>query len=222
MSIILKLTPKEDVDFTQIVVNISNDSDINLKDYDVEQICHPVISFKDEIEEYILKNGFSSLINTQPLLEHIVPPGETSAGIINVMHRYLDSIQVDEELIIVDPYFFAKTSEVESYSNIIKKILKKYQSKLEKIRIVTLPNKVDFEVKNNIKKNIKELNESIDIVHVKSGKFHDRFWISNNRSKGVITGTSINGLGKRYALVDRIDDFDVKSIINGLKTENLL
>jgi hypothetical protein len=54
-----------------------------------------------------------------------------------------------------------------------------------------------------------------------SNAFHDRFWLSDSRSQGIVTGSSLNGLGKRYALVDRLSSSDVKEIAKALQAEGI-
>ncbi len=41
--------------------------------------------------------------------------------------------------------------------------------------------------------------------------FHDSFWIADGQ-RGIFVGTSLNGLGKRYALLDFLQDEDAKDI----------
>jgi hypothetical protein len=63
---------------------------------------------------------------------------------------------------------------------------------------------------------------SLNIIHSKSDDFHDRYWISGNREKAILTGTSINGLGNKFALVDRVNTSDVRVIVNELKSRGLI
>lgn len=63
---------KEDVDYVDIVVKIANHQDVNLSDYEINQIQSVVFSFKDEIGNYLLEHGYSSLMESDLLLEHIV------------------------------------------------------------------------------------------------------------------------------------------------------
>jgi hypothetical protein len=54
-----------------------------------------------------------------------------------------------------------------------------------------------------------------------SEKFHDRFWLADG-ARGLVVGTSLNGLGKRYALVDFMQPSDVRDVVQALKTEGFL
>lgn len=51
-------------------------------------------------------------------------------------------------------------------------------------------------------------------------KYHDRFWICGN--SGLFVGTSFNGVGTKYCLVDYIDHDDVLAIMKSIKDEGLI
>ena len=64
--------------------------------------------------------------------------------------------------------------------------------------------------KNKIKMTVEKCNE-----------FHDRFWVGIDNRKGVVLGTSLNGIGKKIALVDILKESDVDAIIDELKIAGL-
>jgi len=45
-----------------------------------------------------------------------------------------------------------------------------------------------------------------------SDVFHDRFWIADE-VRGVFVGTSLNGIGRRYAIIDYLQQRDVVDIV---------
>jgi hypothetical protein len=65
------------------------------------------------------------------------------------------------------------------------------------------------------------MNPHISVEHSKSKYFHDRFWIADDL-RGIFVGTSLNGLGKKYALVDNIRDSDTNSIVEELRRLELI
>ena len=66
------------------------------------------------------------------------------------------------------------------------------------------------------------LTPSITLQHSICNRYHDRFWITSTRSEGLVVGTSLNGLGKRYALVDKLAADDVHSIVSSLSQEGVI
>lgn len=222
MDIIWKLTPKiENLDYSDLVVKISNNQDINLLGYEVEIIDSIALSFRDEIVDFILEHGLSSLINSEPILEHLVATGTTQNNIVRVLQKFLDKVGIDDELIIIDPYFFAATTDT-AYPALIDLILDRYIAVVDTLHIITHQNKVDSVLKTNIETTLRTKKPSLNIIHKTSKAFHDRFWISNNREKGILTGTSLNGYGKSYSLLDRLNTSDVRDIVSSLQTLGLL
>ena len=222
MAITLKLIPKnENADFTAIVTKISNEQDVNLKDFEVSEMTAGFYSYLEEIQEYIIENGATSLYSIESLNESFVPQGATADKIITILHRYLDRIGIDNELIIIDPYFFANTHDTVTYTQTIVDVLEKYLTAISTVIIIT-NKKVDYALKSSIISKLKDVKSSLIIEHKESQNYHDRFWISNKREKGIVTGTSLNGLGRKYALVDRLNITDVRSIVSSLVSEELL
>jgi hypothetical protein len=62
----------------------------------------------------------------------------------------------------------------------------------------------------------------LSVAHRTSNTFHDRFWIDPISTKGFLCGTSLNGLGKRYALVDHLEPTDAADVLTALRNESLL
>ncbi|MEI6852009.1 MAG: hypothetical protein WCL06_04165 [Bacteroidota bacterium] len=221
-NIIWILTPKkENLDYSDLIVKISKKQDINLADYDIGQVNSVVYSFKDEIVEYLLEHGFSSLISSGLILEQIVAKGTPVNKIIPLIQSYLDRVNIDKELIIVDPYFFAK-QRTPGYVNFIDQVLDKYIPTIEDLIIVTNSYAIDATVKSAIISTLKGKKPSLNIIHKQNDDFHDRFWISGAREKGLVMGTSMNGLGNKIALIDRLNTSDVRDIITELKNNGLL
>lgn len=61
------------------------------------------------------------------------------------------------------------------------------------------------------------VNREIEVEY--SDAFHDRFWIANG-NKGFISGTSLNGVGKRYSLIEILSEEDVTSIMDIVNKNN--
>jgi hypothetical protein len=183
-------------------------------------IDDPIDDFRDDFLKYITTYGFTSYINRELILEDIVQKTDKKDKIVEIMKSFLDEIKIDKDLIIIDPYLFSETKD-NSYVDFLMLILSDYLSRLEKIILITNA-KVDEQLKNIIEDRIKKINQEIDIQHFKSDDWHDRFWISNTSEKGILTGTSLNGLGKRYAIIDRLAEVDVKAIIKILKIKKII
>lgn len=54
---------------------------------------------------------------------------------------------------------------------------------------------------------------AIEIKNVFSSDFIDRYWIAN-KTKGFLSGTSLNGIGRKISSIHMLDPDDVKDIVN--------
>jgi len=221
--IIWILKPKKDnLDYTDLVVKISNNQDINFSDYEIEQVQSVVYTFKDEIIEYLMEHGYSSLVSTELILEHIVAKGTPDNKIIPVVHKYLNKVNIDKELIIIDPYFFATRPKNPNYVTVLEQILDKYISIIDDLIIVTNSHNVDTTLKNLIESTLKSKKSTLNIIHKQHNDYHDRYWISGAREKGIVMGTSLNSLGNKVALLDRLNTSDVRDIVSELKNDSII
>ncbi|MCW9708917.1 hypothetical protein [Fodinibius salsisoli] len=210
---------KDEFNFAEeIVVDLANDRLVDLSDFEVSQIHDPVIHFREQFIEYILEYGFSTLINLKQVNEDIVKRGESKNAIVNIFQRFLDSVGINEELIIIDSYLFATSNKSEW--ELLEDILSRYFTKLDEIIFISKKSSRNKRFYNYIKGICER--EKIKVQFINTSIFHDRFWISNNRSEGIISGTSLNGLGKRIALVDKIKNDDVREIVKELTDNNFI
>lgn len=221
---IVRIRPTKDGwDFTRFVVDVANNRIDSLQGCEVGLVQDVVASFQEQFMDYVMKHGFSSLVRRMPLLEALVPPGAQKTAIVSILVGYLSTIGVADELVIVDPYFYASQTPADpSYPTTVASILAPFAASLSSVKVVTLPKKVDLSVKAAVDAEIVKLNPSIAVTHTTSDEYHDRFWISSKRSAGVLVGTSVNGLGKRYAIVDRLESVDVTDIVASLTARSLI
>lgn len=131
----------------------------------------------------------------------------------NKLSSYFNKISTEgKELLIVDPYILKDDSD--DYCDLLTAVIKK--SKADSIIIITEKRNYKNSCYNKISSKI---NTKIKVVYSKD--FHDRFWISD-RKKGIYTGTSLNGIGKKISLINYIPDNDVTEIIDALKNKSLI
>ena len=88
------------------------------------------------------------------------------------------------------------------------------------VRFITEP-QYDKVLYENIGYVLRDINPKVSVKIKTTREFHDRFWIVDEK-KGLFIGTSLNGLGRKYALTDFINDEDIADIVEKLKQLNLL
>lgn len=151
--------------------------------------------------------------NLQVCTEELLYKNMNNKDKIQKFTQYLDDIESENlELIVIDPYLFATSNK--NYCKLLSDIFN--LSKANSILIITSQNNYHQTSFDNIDK---LTNISLNVVY--SNDFHDRFWISN-RSKGFLTGTSLNGIGKRFSVIQMIEIDDVQDIVSELINLNLI
>lgn len=223
----LTLTPKrDDVIPGDLLEKIMLNQDLHLRDYDVSfahSFTQLIYNYREEIIKEIVDDGFTSFIEAGFVNEDVVGAGTPQNKIIPILQKFLNKIDVDNELIILDPYFFAPT-RIPNYADLIENILLPYLTTVTTLRIITTDNagKIDLALKGSIETKLKAHNAGLQIIHTRSANYHDRFWISGGREKGLVSGTSLNGLGNRLALIDRLNTTDVREIVTALAADGLI
>jgi hypothetical protein len=166
----------------------------------------PVHFFRQEFLDHIAEHGFSSLLKFNVLMEDITSPSMSINDIENMLARFVGKLQGAKKLVIIDPYFFAKSANSD-VGSLFSRLLKPISGNLEEICFVTNGRK------NEAKSDILSVVDSTIRVHdVSTDEFHDRYWIDPDNNKGIVIGTSLNGLGKKIALIDSLSEEDVAEI----------
>lgn len=124
----------------------------------------------------------------------------------------LDSLKSQgNTVIITDNYLFPKT-----YDDIYKKYLKNILNHLKAKKIIHLGNERAFN--KNLFDYVKfELSFSkTSLNHENVNDFHDRFWITKETLSGMVIGSSLNGIGKKFCYYNELNRQDVETILNYL------
>ena len=185
-----------------ILRQMIEEKNFNLLDYDfsyADDFVTVILNNQSEIVDYIINEGFSEFVSIGAVNEDLIRAGATDNKVINVMIKYLNRVGLDNELIIVDPYFYAPRPKNPNYITVLTDTLRKFLPTLSDLIIVSLPDTptrtlIDTTIKADIENSLKGVNASLNITSLTSDNFHDRFWISNNREKGILVGSSLNSL----------------------------
>ena len=222
---------------------VANNTPIDPSRFEFEPIGNPLIKYLELFRDEIIEHGITSLFTREPLLEALVAKGTPRKQIAEVLHRYLSQLPVTDELIIVDPYFLT-SDDPAAYASFLDDVLAPFWSGLKQLRVIMARKRVkqplfiaakDFvlrivtaqkKVKDSTLMAVKDLVATrapgCAFTHVFSERYHDRFWISASRTKGILVGASFNGLGKKYAVIERLTDADVSDLVASLIAVNLL
>jgi len=160
--------------------------------------------------DYIADMGFSSLYNFTTCMEDITSPSMNINDIEKVIAKFLANLNGAKRLVVIDPYFYAKSNTIDIPA-VFKNLLSGISSALEEIVFVTNGKKTD--TKADIHAAVGALSASAKIKDFTTDEFHDRYWIDPDNNVGIVMGTSLNGLGNKIALVDKLREDDVVEIV---------
>lgn len=145
----------------------------------------------------------------------LVAPGGRDAGIKEIR----DFTKNSEKLIIIDPYIFSgKSSQAKKIAEDFARTARLAENTPKNIRVIYNPEKVTKEVKRAIEKSAKEY--GVTLTSIGTEEIHDRIWISD-RSRGLVVGTSLSGLGKRVAFLLDLPKADLDAILDFLDERKL-
>lgn len=151
-----------------------------------------------------------------PLNESVLSRNISSERVAQIFQDNMPHQNSDKELIVIDPYFFSANEDTFSDTVIrLSKILNAYPT-LSTIKIVT----DSRNSRSNKSALIEVLKEMIsNVTCADSSDFHDRFWLLNGE-RGIVVGTSLNGIGNKIFLIAPLEQDDVKVIMDEVSDLN--
>ncbi|WP_336929335.1 hypothetical protein [Acinetobacter tandoii] len=175
---------------------------------------------------YFGKQEFkASFTNNQNLLLEYIVKKSNPTNIDQDRGEFLQNFQsclqimdVSNELIIIDPYFLKKKpneslEEVQSRLDLFEAMISQVKNGLTMIRIITAQNNINRDYEQQFRVRMQSINPNIEISHHCTNEIHDRFWINPINKKGLVIGTSLNGILKKYSFFDNLRDDDVGEIL---------
>ena len=115
----------------------------------------------------------TSFLRHGPLTEALVAPGATPDHVQLLLQSYLVGLEITTELVIVDPYFFARLDP--GYAQYVKEILQPILGSLRNLTIVYSPHRVNPLAVSGIKNELSSSASHVNLIHRQSKVFHDRF-----------------------------------------------
>jgi len=163
----------------------------------------------DKIKEGIREKGIIHYTNTISLMEGVLPDNIPREDLVDLLRYMVRNIQASNELLIIDPYLFPDNPDAD-YITYLGKIFGSAIGKITRLDVVTSP-KCNHATEAAFFAMVQAIKPGVAHGIKYTTSFHDRFWIGD-KIRGVFVGTSLNGIGKRYAIADYIREEDVKDI----------
>lgn len=182
-----------------------NESELS-RDFGVYRLS--LDALRPHIQQYIIERGLSSLFYNHMICDAIMHPGITTDEIEAIVLGIMSSLDGVKHLLIIDAFFYDDTSEC---LLLLEKIVRSMSSKLERVTLITYGRRASMRPgMHNI---FSTVVPGIQINDVVTEHFHDRYWIDVDNTKGVMVGTSLNGIGKKIAMIDYANAADTREIV---------
>ena len=165
------------------------------------------ILLMESVKQMLLDIGETVIVSRQLLTEEVLPDKTPRSAVLDTLRYKLNRCQPRGTLLIVDPYIFPETHDADYVADFISV----FTDAIKACSSLEICTEKRGAVQSQLDTAIKALNPGISITKKFSNVFNDRFWIADG-SRGLFVGTSFNGLGKRYAVVDYLTEEDAKDI----------
>ncbi|MFM5572275.1 hypothetical protein ACET8Q_16880 [Aeromonas veronii] len=164
---------------------------------------------QDLLREEFIKNGPSSLFRYHITCDSILHPGITVDEVETVILGFIRTLEGVKNLIIIDAFFYSNEEKV---LHLFKKMILELSDSLQSITFFTsAAKKRSPDAMHNI---LKSINPNIRIIDIITDEIHDRFWLDADNKKGIVMGTSLNGVTKKLTLIDYLQPSDAKAVID--------
>lgn len=181
----------------------------------------------EECQKLIRLRGPSYVLSLVRLQEAVLPKADTSNKkildlLVGTLRDKLVDLAPSQSLILIDNYIFTPNiRDRQGYLEMFEDIFGPVVGGIKEVRFVTSPSHYDNLLYQDVAQLLSSLNTQLHVECGTTKDFHDRFWIVDE-VKGLCIGTSLNGIGKGYALVDNMSDEDTKTIVGELRRLKLL
>jgi len=165
---------------------------------------------RERLKQILLEKGVTSILSQQLLTEEVLPDGTPRNAVIDTLKYKLNRCNPNNTLHIIDPYLYPQNYDPNYISDFVE-IFRDAIKACNHIKICTLQNR-NTNLEQQIESQIQNINPQTSIEKKYSNVFHDRFWIADEE-RGIFVGTSLNGIGRRYAVVDYLQEEDAKEIV---------
>jgi hypothetical protein len=174
-----------------------------------------------EIRRILLERGISNIWQTVIFQEALLPRTPDVPALVAILREMLERLTPESEFVIVDRYLFPEEKRCPSdYLDTLVQVLEPAVRRVRQLLVVT-SKEHNARLRHALEERLRALNPGCRFRHCCSENFHDRFWIAD-KTRGPFVGTSLNGLGRRYALADYLAADDVREITAALASEGIL
>lgn len=175
---------------------------------------------EDELKRLIIEKGVSYVWRLVRLQEAVLPPSPVDRpGLLKLLDEMLAKLAPSREFAVIDAYLLP-TKTPPGYLADVLSLLEPIASGVVSLSLIT-SEKYDAQLLRDLKTSLAASCPSCQVIHSVTDRYHDRFWIAD-QARAIFVGTSLNGIGRRYAIADYMVESDVIEVVSDLKANGLL
>lgn len=161
------------------------------------------------LREEFIKHGLSSLFRYHITCDSILHPGINVDEVETVILGFIRTLKGVKNLMIIDAFLYSNEEKV---LHLFKKMILELSDSLQSIMFFTSATKKRSpDAMHNI---LKSINPNTRIIDIITDEIHDRFWLDTDNKKGIVMGTSLNGVTKKLTLIDYLQPSDARAVID--------
>lgn len=161
------------------------------------------------LREEFIKHGLSSLFRHHITCDSILHPGINVDEVETVILGFIRTLKGVKNLMIIDAFLYSNEEKV---LHLFKKMILELSDSLQSIMFFTSATKKRSP--DAMHNTLKSINPNIRIIDIITDEIHDRFWLDADNKKGIVMGTSLNGVTKKLTLIDYLQPSDAKAVLD--------
>lgn len=153
--------------------------------------------------------GARTILASEPLTEAVLPDNTPRDDLLDTLRYQLNRCQASRSLLVVDPYLFPTAPDPKYQADLVSLLSPAAKAGLL-IQVATKANG-NASLQTSVVADLRAINSTVMPTFKYTNVFHDRYWIADGE-RGLFVGTSLNGIGRRYAVADYLMEEDARSI----------
>ena len=175
---------------------------------------------EDELRQLLEEKGISYVWRLVHFKESVLQPGpKDRPTLLKLLEGMISKLAASHEFAVVDGYLLPRKHSA-NYQEELLSLLEPIAREVSRLILVTSRNH-NAQLLQHLKAELAASCPNCQLAHEVSDRYHDRFWIAD-QERALFVGTSLNGIGRRYAIADYMAEADVKEVVLDLKANGLL
>lgn len=162
-----------------------------------------------EAQKLIRERGTAAILQMEVLTEAVLPDNAPRDQLLDAIRYQLSRCRPTRSLLIVDPYLFPSKPDAKYLDDLVLLVTPAVQAGID-LEIATQADRHTV-LESLFLARLAAIQSGATATMKYTKAFHDRFWAADGE-RGIFMGTSLNGVGRRYAVADYLREEDAREI----------